>query len=1174
MINEKRNFFFNPFIIFVVISTILTLIWFKDGSILGGGEVGAPFYNLTRMYEMSNMAWSDRGLGKSTGFSVGGAAYYAFFNFFQNIGVQGYILQASFFFICLLLTLISSYLLMREVLPKLGKASYLYASLFYLVNPYSLVNIWNRFLPNQIIFYAFLPLGIWLFIYGLRTKKYYFAILNMILTAVFSVAFIGPAQTLIFWGLMFLVGLYYFIFEKKDKFVFLYFILNVLLWLIFNSFWVIQQISFRFSQTYTTVSNLFFTSVGNFETFNSLSRQLGKLSNLFLLQHGPFFEDTFGFQYNWPAVYNHPIFLICQWAFIIYVLSIAIKNIKSYWINFFFLVFLIGIFISKGNSQPLGEVVDFLFKRISFLEFFRNPFEKAGVLIAFGLTPLVGLGYSKISQYANSLRRSAKLFILYIPWVYITILGFPFWTGFVFTNGYSPSNNINIGYQVVPPDYYLSADNYLSEQPGLFRFMSLPIGGEGIYNNWLKGYVGVEQSGVLFSTPSLSYDTTIPLYSGVVSKIEELFIRYPDFYRLAGMLNLKYLVFRSDFDYVRSGMRDPNVIEQLLAKRILDPNSKISFDSNFLPLKIFKFAQDITLPKIYAANKNINSDLAGSLEDALIVQNEPRDVISNYNNPNLDDRTYANISHSQTFFNLGEKYPTYSEDYYIFPYVSVLPSSYKYKLVLIKEKLQRILMLNNTDRVSFDILLLGKRLKEAELSLSTNDFKSAHISLDGYNSTMPQVVKEISQMSGLKQPDERTWKEGEMFTIFSSHIFLLNKFETNEINKDGYVSKIKSNLVEETSLAKILPRFSPIGDNNFSTSNRLVYQWKTDKEGIYEMLIPKTTLFPSKFNIPKMLEIQLDDHIKSVYVQDTKEGISLGVQILTKGLHEIQIVSPASSNMLSDNFGYSLDVSSGSTEQKLLFPKFDPYSQYVINFDYKIFYGAGLNFAIKANTDQVDRKTNEQRYSFSKGLSSDGYWYDNKHFSGIFKPSSKSDSAEVIFSTSVWNNCNEVYLNISKKCLDPETRKKFDRPTKIEIKDINISPLIPQQLFLISKNDTNKKVEIPEIEFNRLNFTKYRVTVKGAKSPYLLVLSDLYDSGWAVYSDNIELDTKNHFLVNGYANAWWIDKNGDYNLDIVYKPQQVLSIGYKISFIAISLSSVFLILVTIKNYLKRFKNKI
>lgn len=1163
---KKNNLISIHLAVFALISIALVLIWFRGGHSLGGGEVGNPFYNIQRMFEITKMAWSDWGLGTSIGFSVGGAPYYKFFAFFQDVGIPGFVLQASFFFFCLFLTLASSYLLVGEVLPKTSKVSRFLSAIFYLVNPYALVNIWNRFLPNQIMFYSFLPLGIWLFIYGLRTKKYFFAVLNMVLTAILSVAFIGPAQTLMFWGLIFLIVVYYFIFVKKDKFVVFYFLINVCLWFAFNFFWVIQQLSFRFSQSYSVVSSSFFTSIGNFETFNSLSRELGKLSNLFLLQHGPFFIESFGFPYDWPLFYNHLFLLLLQWVFVIYVLIVAIKKIKSTWVNFFFLIFLVGIFTSKGNTQPLGEVLDFLFKNVSFLEFFRNPLEKSGILLSLGMTPLVALAISALDDFTRSLRKQVRFVLLSIPWIYLCVfLGFPFWTGLVFTNGYAPSNDLRVGYQVVVPDYYSEADRYLSNVAGISRFISLPLGGEGIFNTWPKGYVGVEQSAVLFSIPSLSYDTTIPFYSNLVSNLEELFIRYPDFYRLAGMLNLKYLVFRPDFDYLRSGMRDPKVIDSLLSDRVSDPESKVSFAAEFLPLKIFKFNDEVTLPKIYPAARNINSDKVGSLEDALLVQNEPRDVISNYNNQYLEDVTFANVSHSLAVFNLGDQYPLYSEEYYTFPYVSILPGSYKYNLVRLKEKLQLWTKFSNVDKTSFQILLLGKRLREAKLSLDKNDIKNANLALNNYSSDLPHTLDQINLTIGFKQPDERTWREKEMFTTFSSHLFMLNEFEKSSLNEDGYVTRIKSEALEQVAAVKILPRYSPIGAVNFSASNRIVYQWRTDREGDYEIILPGTSLFPKKFLVPSVAKVQLDDRVKEAHFQVIDGGMSLGTQKLTKGLHELQIVPPSSNNLLDQDLNFVLDTLEVE-QREFVIPNFDPYTQYDLSFDYKAFYGAGLDLAVSSNLDYPDPRTGLPRYSYSRGLPPDGYWYDYKHFSTIFNPLPRADDAKVIFSAPVWNNCHEAYKGLLKKCQNEEIRKKFDRPTRIEVKNVSLTPRVPPRIVLISKLGVPEMISTPEITFAKLDYTNYRVEVKSAESPFLLVFSELYDPGWSIYLGDEEISNDRHFLVNGYANSWWIDKTGDFDLNIVYKPQKLLDFGYRVSFVSASLGALFLLIIATSHF--------
>ena len=54
---------FLPHLVIVVISALVSVIWFSRGVIMGGGESGLPFYDLQVMYENSRFAWSDFVLG-------------------------------------------------------------------------------------------------------------------------------------------------------------------------------------------------------------------------------------------------------------------------------------------------------------------------------------------------------------------------------------------------------------------------------------------------------------------------------------------------------------------------------------------------------------------------------------------------------------------------------------------------------------------------------------------------------------------------------------------------------------------------------------------------------------------------------------------------------------------------------------------------------------------------------------------------------------------------------------------------------------------------------------------------------------------------------------------------------------------------------------------------------
>ncbi|MEK7543866.1 MAG: hypothetical protein AAB557_03295 [Patescibacteria group bacterium] len=134
---------------------------------------------------------------------------------------------------------------------------------------------------------------------------------------------------------------------------------------------------------------------------------------------------------------------------------------------------------------------------------------------------------------------------------------------------------------------------------------------------------------------------------------------------------------------------------------------------------------------------------------------------------------------------------------------------------------------------------------------------------------------------------------------------------------------------------------------------------------------------------------------------------------------------------------------------------------------------------------------------------------------------------------------------------------------------------------------------LPVVTYKRINPTKYRVQVSGARNPYTLVFSDKYHSRWKLYiskkegeelqvngsyfdgsiresaHDDIFLNAKTfetlgmpsipdnqHFLVNGYANAWYItpeDSSGREQYEIIVEmvEQRVFYYSAAISIVAI-----------------------
>jgi hypothetical protein len=77
-----------------------------------------------------------------------------------------------------------------------------------------------------------------------------------------------------------------------------------------------------------------------------------------------------------------------------------------------------------------------------------------------------------------------------------------------------------------------------------------------------------------------------------------------------------------------------------------------------------------------------------------------------------------------------------------------------------------------------------------------------------------------------------------------------------------------------------------------------------------------------------------------------------------------------------------------------------------------------------------------------------------------------------------------------------------------------------------------------------------------AESPTFVVLNQAFDAGWRAYEGSpgwlrIFLGSgrspAQHFLANGYANGWYIDQPGEYELTLYYWPQTLLYLGIIVS---------------------------
>jgi hypothetical protein len=117
----------------------------------------------------------------------------------------------------------------------------------------------------------------------------------------------------------------------------------------------------------------------------------------------------------------------------------------------------------------------------------------------------------------------------------------------------------------------------------------------------------------------------------------------------------------------------------------------------------------------------------------------------------------------------------------------------------------------------------------------------------------------------------------------------------------------------------------------------------------------------------------------------------------------------------------------------------------------------------------------------------------------------------------------------------------------------------------LSKPNENENKPLT-IHFQKINPTKYEIKVTNATQPFFLVFSESYHPQWKAYVNPQADDTNwleaffqksipddEHFPVNGYANAWYIDPTEqgtgkqEFGITLYFKPQSLFYLGCTIS---------------------------
>jgi hypothetical protein len=99
------------------------------------------------------------------------------------------------------------------------------------------------------------------------------------------------------------------------------------------------------------------------------------------------------------------------------------------------------------------------------------------------------------------------------------------------------------------------------------------------------------------------------------------------------------------------------------------------------------------------------------------------------------------------------------------------------------------------------------------------------------------------------------------------------------------------------------------------------------------------------------------------------------------------------------------------------------------------------------------------------------------------------------------------------------------------------------------------------VQYQKISSTEYMVNVESKYKPFYLVFAESYDDGWKAFINGREqIPDKYHFTIGGFANGWYLDKAGHFNVRLYFQPQKYHDIGLGVYALVICVSSIYLLL--------------
>jgi len=257
-------------------------------------------------------------------------------------------------------------------------------------------------------------------------------------------------------------------------------------------------------------------------------------------------------------------------------------------------------------------------------------------------------------------------------------------------------------------------------------------------------------------------------------------------------------------------------------------------------------------------------------------------------------------------------------------------------------------------------------------------------------------------------------------------------------------------------------------------------------------------------NVPNSIndfEVVINDYTNAIKIDDIKNA-QKSLQIFPYKLED---------NFETVNFYY---LGKNTYSQEILVSGFSPYQKYKISFLYKV---------IEGNAPILD----VYQYIGNNAVNSQPVYLKNfddwEKIEFEYIPQKVSSNLKLNLRVNKNSNVQTYYA---------------------QFKNLTATPIYENNAYLISEEQENKNVDL---RFYKISPVKYKVNTDNSNGGYVVAFLENYSNGWILKTKN-NVKIKHHFMINGYANAWYIPNEvNETEFEIYYQPQNIYYLGIFVS---------------------------